>query len=196
MFYAWPTAVEFSNGSMPISRAKRDVTLVKKMHGEGYKRFFLALQIDGTWVDLTTYGPGNEEGRRVSEEREQRYLRGRNRALEAIGSEEVNQSTPMPATEPEASPAAPEPTPEPIPEPVIQEGQRNQVLLAVDPTVVKALYEFLALEPEQREVAINALSALSISADPFKSAVAVMLEDGTDLVVEISSGAQEGTNEG
>lgn len=195
MFYAWPTAVEFSNGSMPINRAQKADTLVKKMRKEGYKRFFLALQIDGTWVDLTTYSPGNEEGRPVSEEREQRYLRGRNRALTSFGGEEVNQNTSMPSTEHEAPEATP-PAPEPIPEPVVQEGQRDQVVLAVDPTVVKALYEFLAMEPEQRELAINALTALSISADPFKTAVGIMLEEGSDLVVEIAGPSnQEDSNE-
>lgn len=200
MFYAWKTASDFSSGKTPAARAKSTSALAKKMVTDQNKRFFTALLLDGVWVDLTTYGPGNEDGREVSEERVIRYVRARRRALEATGAKEVNQSTPMPSIEheaPEATPPAPEPTTEPIPEPVVQEGQRDQVVLAVDPTVVKALYEFLAMKPEQRELAINALTALSISADPFKSAVAVMLEESSDLVVEIAGpSSQEDSSEG
>ena len=200
MYYAWKTASEFSSGALPSARAKTPETLSKKMVTGQNKRFFTALLLDGAWVDLTTYGPGNEDGREVSEERVIRYVRARKRALEATGADEVNQNTPMPSIEreePEASPVTPEPTPEPVAEPdnslqsayqpaQEQQPQREQVNLAINPAQVKAIYEFLAMDEKQREAAMNALSALSMSADAFKSAIAIMLEPNVDLIVSIS----------
>lgn len=200
MFYAWKTASDFSSGGMPEARAKSTSALAKRMVTDQNKRFFTALLIDGTWVDLTTYGPGNEDGREVSGERVTRYVRARRRALEATGADEVNQNTSLPSTEreePKASPVTPEPTPEPVAEPdnslqsayqpaQEQQPQREQVNLAINPAQVKAIYEFLAMDEKQREAAMNALSALSMSADAFKSAIAIMLEPDIDLIVSIS----------
>lgn len=194
MYYAWKTASEFSSGALPSARAKTPETLSKKMVTGQNKRFFTALLLDGAWVDLTTYGPGNEDGREVSEERVIRYVRARKRALESTGADEVNQNTPMPSIEreePEASPVTPEPVAEPdnslqsAYQPA-QEQQREQVNLAINPAQVKAIYEFLAMDEKQRETAMNALSALSMSADAFKSAIAIMLEPNVDLIVSIS----------
>lgn len=194
MYYAWKTASEFSSGALPSARAKTPETLSKKMVTGQNRRFFTALLLDGAWVDLTTYGPGNEDGREVSEERVIRYVRARKRALEATGADEVNQNTPMPSIEreePEASPVTPEPVAEPdnslqsAYQPA-QEQQREQVNLAINPAQVKAIYEFLAMDEKQRETAMNALSALSMSADAFKSAIAIMLEPNVDLIVSIS----------
>ena len=194
MYYAWKTASEFSSGALPSARAKTPETLSKKMVTGQNRRFFTALLLDGAWVDLTTYGPGNEDGREVSEERVIRYVRARKRALEATGADEVNQNTPMPSIEreePEASPVTPEPVAEPdnslqsAYQPA-QEQQREQVNLAINPAQVKAIYEFLAMDEKQREAAMNALSALSMSADAFKSAIAIMLEPNVDLIVSIS----------
>lgn len=42
------------------------------------------------------------------------------------------------------------------------------------------------MDEKQRETAMNALSALSMSADAFKSAIAIMLEPDVDLIVSIS----------
>ena len=196
MYYAWKTASEFSSGALPSARAKTPETLSKKMVTGQNKRFFTALLLDGAWVDLTTYGPGNEDGREVSEERVTRYVRARRRALEATGADEVNQNTPMPSIEreePEASPVTPEPVAEPdnslqsAYQPAQeQQPQREQVNLAINPAQVKAIYEFLAMDEKQREAAMNALSALSMSADAFKSAIAIMLEPNVDLIVSIS----------
>ena len=196
MYYAWKTASEFSSGALPSARAKTPETLSKKMVTGQNKRFFTALLLDGAWVDLTTYGPGNEDGREVSEERVIRYVRARKRALEATGADEVNQNTPMPSIEreePEASPVTPEPVAEPdnslqsAYQPAQeQQPQREQVNLAINPAQVKAIYEFLAMDEKQREAAMNALSALSMSADAFKSAIAIMLEPNVDLIVSIS----------
>ena len=202
MFYAWKTASDFSSGKMPAARAKSTSALAKKMVTDQNKRFFTALLIDGTWVDLTTYGPGNEDGREVSEERVIRYVRARRRALEATGVKEVNQNTPMPSTEHEApSSESQTDAPQSISIPVAesdnslqsayqpvqeQQTQREQVNLAINPAQVKAIYEFLAMDEKQREAAMNALSALSMSADAFKSAIAIMLEPDVDLIVSLS----------
>lgn len=202
MYYAWKTATEFSSGALPSARAKTPENLSKKMVTDQNKRFFTALLIDGTWVDLTTYGPGNEDGREVSEERVARYVRARRRALEATGADEVNQNTPMPSIEHEAPSSesqtdAPRLISVPVDEsdnplqsayqPVQeQQTQREQVNLAINPAQVKAIYEFLAMDEKQREAAMNALSALSMSADAFKSAIAIMLEPNVDLIVSIS----------
>ena len=202
MFYAWKTASDFSSGGMPEARAKSTSALAKKMVTDQNKRFFTALLLDGAWVDLTTYGPGNEDGREVSEERVIRYVRARRRALEATGTDEVNQSTPMPSIEHEAhSLVNQESEPQVISMPVAepdnslqsayqpaqeQQPQREQVNLAINPAQVKAIYEFLAMDEKQRETAMNALSALSMSADAFKSAIAIMLEPDVDLIVSIS----------
>lgn len=202
MYYAWKTATDFSSGRMPSARAKTPEALSKKMVTDQNKRFFTALLLDGAWVDLTTYGPGNEDGREVSEERVIRYVRARRRALEATGVKEVNQNTPMPSIEHEAPSSesqadAPQPTSVPVAEPdnslqsayqpaQEQQPQREQVNLAINPAQVKAIYEFLAMDEKQREAAMNALSALSMSADAFKSAIAIMLEPNVDLIVSIS----------
>ena len=202
MFYAWKTASDFSSGGMPEARAKSTSALAKKMVTDQNKRFFTALLLDGTWVDLTTYGPGNEDGREVSEDRVTRYVRARRRALEATGADEVNQNTPMPSVEheapsPESQTDAPQVTSTPVAEPdnslqsayqpaQEQQTQREQVNLAINPAQVKAIYEFLAMDEKQREAAMNALSALSMSADAFKSAIAIMLEPDVDLIVSIS----------
>ena len=202
MYYAWKTASEFSSGALPSARAKTPETLSMKMVTDQNKRFFTALLLDGAWVDLTTYGPGNEDGREVSEERVIRYVRARKRALEATGADEVNQNTPMPSTEHEApSPESQTDATQPISMPVAepdnslqsayqpaqeQQPQREQVNLAINPAQVKAIYEFLAMDEKQRETAMNALSALSMSADAFKSAIAIMLEPDVDLIVSIS----------
>lgn len=121
MYYAWKTATGFSSGEMPSARAKTPETLSKKMVTDQNKRFFTALLLDGAWVDLTTYGPGNEDGREVSEERVIRYVRARKRALEATGADEVNQNTPMPSTEHEApSPESQTDATQPISMPVAE----------------------------------------------------------------------------
>lgn len=210
MFYAWKTASDFSSGGMPEARAKSTSALAKRMVTDQNKRFFTALLLDGTWVDLTTYGPGNEDGREVSEERVARYVRARRRALEATGVKEVNQNTSMPSTEHEA-PEAPSPESQadatqhismPVAEPdnslqsayqpaQEQQTQREQVNLAINPAQVKAIYEFLAMDEKQREAAMNALSALSMSADAFKSAIAIMLEPDVDLIVSLSESQGE-----
>lgn len=211
MYYAWPTAASFSNGDTPIARAQSTSALAKKMVTDQNKRFFTALLLDGAWVDLTTYGPGNEDGREVSEDRVIRYVRARRRALEATGADEVNQNTPMPSIKHEAPSSesqadAPQPISMPVAEPdnslqsayqpaQEQQPQREQVNLAINPAQVKAIYEFLAMGEAQREVAMNALSALSMSADAFKSAVAIMLEPDVDLIVSISEPQGE-NNEG
>lgn len=192
MYYAWKTASEFSSGALPSARAKTPENLSKKMVTDQNKRFFTALLLDGAWVDLTTYGPGNEDGREVSEERVIRYVRARKRALEATGTDEVNQSTPMPSVEHE-SPSLVNQESEPdnslqsaYQPDQEQQPQREQVNLAINPAQVKAIYEFLAMDEKQREAAMNALSALSMSADAFKSAIAIMLEPDVDLIVSIS----------
>lgn len=198
MYYAWPTAASFSNGDTPTARAQSTSALVKKVAAEGHKRAFVALLLDGAWVDLTTYGPGNEDGREVSEERTARYIRARSRALEATGADEVNQSTPMPSKGYEAEQHAASvsntdgPALESNYQPALsQQPQREQVNLAINPAQVKAIYEFLAMGEAQREAAMNALSALSMSADAFKSAVAIMLEPDVDLIVSISEAEQQ-----
>lgn len=170
MFYAWFTASDFGNGKKPVAKSRTQEALVKKMFAD-HKAFFTAMMIDGAWVDLTTYGPGsNTEGRMVAEERTKRYIRSRKRRLDENGHDEISPSTPI------QNETAPE-------EPDNKKSDIQQVVLSVDPTVVKAIYEFLILDVEQREAAINALTALSISAEPFKSAVGVMLEVDSELVV-------------
>ena len=192
MYYAWKTASEFSSGALPSARAKTPETLSKKMVTGQNKRFFTALLLDGAWVDLTTYGPGNEDGREVSEERVIRYVRARKRALEATGADEVNQNTPMPSIERESpslvnQESEPDNSLQSAYQPAQeQQPQREQVNLAINPAQVKAIYEFLAMDEKQREAAMNALSALSMSADAFKSAIAIMLEPNVDLIVSIS----------
>lgn len=187
MFYAWATTVEFSNADASSARGRSLESVMKKMADYGYKRFFTAHQLDGAWVDLTTHGPGlDPEGRPVSEERERRYLRGRKRALDAHGMDEITQATPMPDVA-ESTPAE-----ELAPNYQQAQGeQRQQVALGINPVQVKAIFQFLALEKEQREAAIEALAALSVSAEAFKSAVGVMLEPNLDLVVSINDAGDE-----
>lgn len=174
MFYAWITASDFGNGLPPVARSSSDDALVKKMSKEGGS-FFTAYHLDGAWVDLTTFAPGSIGGREVSEDRTRRYVRSRARRLDENGHREITATTPLRQVEEEAVPEPERFEPE--------QPQLQQVILNVDPSVVKALYEFFALPEEQREAAINALTALSISAEPFKSAVAVMLDDDSELVV-------------
>lgn len=183
MFYAWKTATDFGNGLLPIARSKSLSFLTQGLAKE-HKIFFVAYRLDGAWVDLTTYGPGNEDGREVSEERTTRYVRSRARRLEDFGQDEVKDNTPLRGPEPEEVPHY-------TPGEEEATGKTPQIVLSVDPTVVKAIFEFLALEEEQRSVAINALHALSLSAEPFKRAVEVMLDDAVDLVVEIASAGEE-----
>src|SRR5690606_11194915 len=153
-------------------------SLAGKMTKQGRSRFFIALLIDGVWVDLTTYGPGDNQGREVSEDRTVRYTRARKRALDTTGTSEVSNNTPMDVVEREAASAeVPQANqPDSLIESNYQTAQqeRSQVVLAVNPAQVKALCQFQAMEEEQREAAIGALSALAMSADAFKSAVGVM----------------------
>lgn len=173
MFYAWNTASDFGNGKPAVARGQSQNALTKKMFKE-HKAFFSAYQLDGAWVDLTTFGPaGNTEGREVSEDRTKRYIRSRARRMEENGDVEVGNSAPLREEIPTPEPERFEP----------EQPQMHQVALSVDPSVVKAIYEFLALEDNQREAAINALTALSVSAEPFKRAVAVMLDDDAELIV-------------
>ena len=196
MYYAWPTAVDFSQGARPVVRGHEEDDVLRKMQGR-YKKFFTALQVDGTWVDLTVHGQGLPEGGRpVSEGRVSRYVRGRQRALQEKYLNEVDENTPLlysDAVSPEKI-TSPEviPTPDPEPEAVApnvptpqEEEARETVLLSVDPVVAKGIVEFLALDKEQREAAINALSALSVSAEVFLQATNVALQDNTDLMVNI-----------
>ena len=222
MFYAWETALAFQKGERPMARAKSEPAIIEKMASR-YKKYFTAFLVDGTWVDLTTYGHGlPPEGRGVSDERTARYIRGRKRALEQAGEDEVNQNTPLiynedagqnePDSEPvvrrhsesgqeffsvnqapeadlpttSEAPAEVETATPPTPD---EHQEKQQLFLAVDPAVVKAIFEFLALKEEQRVTAINALSALSISAAPFKQAVEVMLDDSKELVVSLATPA-------
>ena len=176
MFYAWKTASDFGNGSPAIDKSTSQDALVKRMFNE-HKAFFIAHQIDGAWVDLFTFGPaGNTEGREVSEERTHRYIRSRARRLEEQEQQEISQPNTPPHSDRQA---------EEISLAVSTEDPagREQLQLNIDPAVVKAIYEFLALDQENREKAINALTALSVAADPFKSAVQVMLDDSKELVV-------------
>lgn len=191
MFYAWRTASDFGNGFLPVARGRGQDSLAQRM-SKDYKTFLVAFRADGAWVDLTTYGPGNEGGREVSEGRTPRYIRSRARRLEESGQQEVTQSTPLSS----GDEVEPLPEPAPIPDDFQAGDQRQQVVLSVDPVVVKGIFEFLALEEEQRTAAINALSALSVSAAPFSRAVEVMLDDEVDLVVDLASSPQEDSSEG
>ena len=177
MFYAWITASDFSNGYPPIARSSEHNTLHAKVAGE-HKRFFTAFHVDGTWVDLWTYGPPSTTfGKEVSEARSGRYVRARARKLEEEGKEEVSNRLPLPGDE--------EGELEPAPEfPALDdEAGKEQFNLAISPEVVSAIYQFLALDEEVRTIATNALTALSVSSEPFKSAIEIMLDDSKELTV-------------
>ena len=198
MYYAWPTAVDFSQGARPVVRGEEEEDVLRKMQGR-YKKFFTALQVDGTWVDLTVHGQGLPEGGRpVSEGRVSRYVRGRQRSLQENHLNEVDENTSLlysDAVNPDVLSAREVPATPPVSEtddvapntPAPQDDQqtRETILLSVDPVVAKGIVEFLALEKEQREAAINALSALSVSAEVFLQATNVALQDNTDLMVNI-----------
>lgn len=189
MFYAWKTSSDFGNGLPPVAKSRSQDALVKKMFAE-HKSFFVGYMIDSAWADLITFGPGgNTEGREVSEDRTKRYLRGRKRKLEENGIQEITSATPL-REEPSASESESALSPN-YQQAQPQAEQRQKVALAISPVQVKAIYQFLALDEEQRGAAIDALSALSMSADAFKSAVGVMLEPNLDLVVSISEPDEE-----
>lgn len=181
MFYAWHTAAGFSTGADPIETARDLTNLKKKVSQRGLKKFFSAQGqwLNEDWYELAVHGPRTpEEGRLVSEERSARYLRERKRFLERLDGDGAS--------------AKPEevPTPEIPPTPEGQTG-REQIVLSVDPTVVKSIFEFLALEEEHRQAAIRALAALSVSASPFKQAVEIMLDANLELVIELATAAPQ-----
>lgn len=207
MLYAWISAIDFSKGAMPIARARDYPNLLKKMKEQGYKKFFTAHQIDRTWVDLTTYAPGNEDGRMVSEDRQKRYIRGRNRALEEAGQPEVSQNTSMPAPEQDSISVPEDGGSVAALSPKYQEAQATppqsdvqEVALSIHPAHVTAIYKFLdmdqdskkaiigllSMEQEQREAAAGALAALAEASDAFISGIKVMLEPGMKLTVGFS----------
>ena len=190
MFYAWKTASDFGNGLPAVDKSTSEDALIKRMFTR-HKAFFIAYRLDGAWVDLSTFGPGgNTEGREVSEDRTNRYIRSRARRLEENGQQEVNQNDDLLYSDGRS----PERTTSEVPTPEVAIGEtagREQFQLNIDPAVVKALYEFLALDQETREKAINALTALSVTADPFKSAVQVMLDDTKELTVGFAVPAPE-----
>lgn len=200
MFYAWKTASDFGNGLPAVDKSTSEDALVKRMFTR-HKAFFVAYRLDGAWVDLSTFGPGgNTEGREVSEDRTNRYIRSRARRLEGNGQQEINQNDDLLYS----NSRSPERTTSEVPTPnesapgvsapevaIGETAGREQFQLNIDPAVVKALYEFLALDQETREKAINALTALSVTAEPFKSAVQVMLDDTKELTVGFAVPAPE-----
>lgn len=158
--------------------------MVKKVSGE-LKSFFTACQMDGAWVDLVTFGPSTYDGKEISEDRAPRYIRSRARRIEEQGTKEVSRDTPLR----EEAPATPVPNQAGEGEEV---SQKPQVVLSINPSVVKSIFEFLAMEEEDRQKAVLALHALSMSSGPFKQAVEVMLDDAVELVVDIAEGPAEG----
>lgn len=202
MYYAWNTAADFATGARPLTRGTTEESVSQKMRRHNHRSFLTAFRVDGAWVDLTVYdSAAKRDGRLVSEERSHRYIRSRARKLAEQRIREVRQedtflysdgqtagdqnegSVPEPTF---PAPEQREPDPEPQPLPPSEEVVRDKILLSVDPVVVKALFEFIALDKETREIAINALAALSISSDPFKSAIEVMLDDTKELTVGLS----------
>lgn len=203
MFYAWSAATDFAVGFPPYARSTSHDALVRKMREKNHRSFFTAHQLDGTWVDLTVFDSSKKkEGGLVSDERTNRYVRSRARRLEEQGQREVNQYDELlyadgrslgEASQQVSNPEPPAPEEPSGENPYYEEepAGREQFQLNIDPAVVKALYEFLALDQETREKAINALTALSVTAEPFKSAVQVMLDDTKELTVGFAVPAPE-----
>lgn len=191
MYYAWHTAAGFSTGADPIETSDSFGVLWDKVGKKGIKKFFSA---QGSWLNEDWYDLAvvthNKPVRYVSDERTNRYLGERRRFLERKNAAEPKVHEP----EPVETFAVSEPgeSVEVVPE---AESEKDTYTLNVDPTIVKAIFEFLALDDETRRKAINALAALSVSADPFKSAVEVMLDDTKELKVELSAGPQEAPDE-
>lgn len=187
MFYAWNAAADFAVGYLPLAKSQSHNALVDRMRENGRRSFVTAYRLDGTWVDLTLFDNGKKwEGVLVSEERANRYVRSRARRLDERNQAEVGGNTPLLYDNQKAE-APPDPS-EGI-EQLNESPEKQRFVLNVDARVVRAIFAFLALDEESRNRSIEALQALSVSADAFKIAVGVILEDDQELVVELTEPA-------
>lgn len=190
MFYAWKSATDFAVGETPLSKSQSHPALIHRMRDNNHRTFMTATRLDGAWVDLTVFDNSTKrDGALVSDERTTRYIRSRARRLDENGREEIGHNTPLPYDSKQEDVEPPAPPATEGPSASGEQVGKEQFQLNVDPVVVQAIYEFITLDKETRNIAINALAALSVSAESFEIAVRIMLDDTKELLVDFPSPA-------